>query len=564
MARISKQRVKAYFDHDGEELGKTIKEKMDNKDNWGDFKGDLAAAISNYANHPTAETKQALNDLMDRNFTGNEAWSRETLEKILEDLGIKDLSLISDGKATVSEREANSISYRRAVFEQLGIEFPEDTIERYKRKWQEREDKKYGIVRKGRKPAQEQEEQDSKRTKKEEKEAKPKKEDGKIIKAIKQKYFRLTADIIMAPGEVPPEILAENRELLKKASNQVKDLDAEIKRARDIIANQNKSSLDLSSTTPEVVEIYNKMVAEELDEETLDGFAVTLQEEEQKQIEKVRDGFGQFETMKKAQLEETLKSLIEANFSDIEGQELLDEIEYAVLDSEIDKDGNLVLPPRSVFSELFTAKEGETISPDAEKAKQLLSTYRATPRIEDLSSEEIIKLGRNFKNLDKMDPSSKEYAVAKYISEHPEMMPADVDTVVAGIEGASKAQIATERMAQEAELRHKSLILDEIQGQFQNISQIVEKYDVAERAEPLSKDDKKKRAIALKIARAKVASLEKTKLTRVIEDGATKTKGLLKRARSVLLPSLEEVRDNGKKKLEEQYVTPEEEQEQGE
>ena len=300
------------------------------------------------------------------------------------------------------------------------------------------------------------------------------------------------------------------------------------------------------------------MVNEELDENELDNFAETLNKVSDEKVDDMRDAFGKFDESSRKALEAKLRTLVETKFTGIEGKELEDEIEYAVLDSKIDKEGKLVLPPRSIFKELFDEKEGKTIDPESEEVSKMLSTYLSEPKVEDLSRTELIKLGRDFRDLTKMNPKSIEYAIAKRLQDHPELLPDDSSDIMDKIDTASKEQIALERISQETELRHKVIVIEDIQSQFIDIKDIIAKYDEKEASDgKLVKGDKKKRSTVLKIARGKVKSLEHAGLSSVIEDGNKKTKGLLRRAKDILMPQLENARDKGTKILKKEQEQPE-------
>lgn len=556
MAKISKQKVKSYLDHDGKELVDLMKEKIENKDKWTDFKESLIGSIIEYSSNPTFEERQKLQDMVEGYYLSNRSWARNALDMILSDLEIKEVTNSTEKDGKDKNSDPNSIAYRRKVFESLGIECPDDIIAQARKKWQDIQDKKYGIIRKT-KQTKKTEEPKSKRTSEEksEEDNKPK-EDGKIVKAIKKTYFKITASVIMAPGEVPPEILAENRDMLNAASVKLDKMAQDVKRARNIVINQNKSSLE--NIPEDIKNIYDQMVNEELDENELDNFAETLNKVSDEKVDDMRDAFGKFDESSRKALEAKLRTLVETKFTGIEGKELEDEIEYAVLDSKIDKEGKLVLPPRSIFKELFDEKEGETIDPEGVEVSKMLSTYLSEPKVEDLSRTELIKLGRDFRDLTKMNPKSREYAIAKRLQDHPELLPDDYSDIMDNIDTASKEQIALERISQETELRHKVIVIEDIQSQFIDIKDIIAKYDEKEASDgKLVKGDKKRRSTVLKIARGKVKSLERAGLSSVIEDGNKKSKGLLRRAKDILMPQLENARDKGTKILKKEQEQPE-------
>ena len=555
MARseISKQTVKNYLEYQGKDLGNEMKSKIEKKDNWSEFKNELAVSIATYAKKPTFQTKQKLSDLISINFSTNLSFGRDALDEILKDLGIGNLQLETDKSNKKSNENQNRIEYRRSIFNDLGYEFPDDIVDNLNKQWQYEQDKKYGIVRKNSRTRISNKKEKPKEIELEE-EDRPEKEDGKIKKALKKAYFKMTASIIMAPGKVPEEMLAENRELFKKSSEKLDKMIAEVNKARDIIINQNHSSL--ANIPDDLQELYSKMSDGNFAEIDLENFESELEIKSKEQVSQIRE---KFEILQKQRLENKLRKLAEEK--GFTGQELEDEIEYAVLDSKLDEDGDLVLPAHSIFKEIFDENDGNIKATPADIIKTKLITYISSPKISELSDEEIMNLGKNFGYPQKMNPKSKQYAVDKYFMNNPEVLPDDFTEIRNDIRAISNQHIAVTRMLEETELRHKLIILDEIQSQFSKIDEIIQRCDDKEASNgELDRKDSKKRETVLKIARTKVNSLEKAGLSQVVSEGEKKQKGLLKRAKGILMPDLENAKNKQSQRLQEEYKMPEEQE----
>ena len=86
------------------------------------------------------------------------------------------------------------------------------------------------------------------------------------------------------------------------------------------------------------------------------------------------------EAQKPVKLEEQLRKIAKARYSELTDDELNEEIEYALLDSKVDKNGKLILPGRSIFNNLLFDKNGEIIEEQASNVDMLIA-YSKMPKI---------------------------------------------------------------------------------------------------------------------------------------------------------------------------------------
>ena len=89
--KISKQTIKDYFEITNTDLATQLKEKMDNSDDWPNFKRELISLIYRFANTPNRENRIAINEYTARYFTrGEERFAEEAVKTILRGLGISE------------------------------------------------------------------------------------------------------------------------------------------------------------------------------------------------------------------------------------------------------------------------------------------------------------------------------------------------------------------------------------------------------------------------------------------------------------------------------------------
>ena len=553
---VSKEKIKNYLASENKTLAKEMHEKMDDPSKWDDFKSDLASLVSNYSKEPTQKNKSKLEKLISDNFVNNSIVGQDALDTIIKDFGIKEKREEVDRKTRIKE---DAEAYRRAIFQDLlGIEYAGDIRKRREKEIQEKHDAKYGINRYSKSPKSKKsaKEIDKDKKKKKNKDKKQSKKDGKIKSALKKLYFKLTAEMLRAPGEVPPQILAENREILKNAEVKLDQLIQDLKMAHKICSYNNKSKLN--ELPDDIKTIYAEMSNGEIDEEFLSNFKITLQEEQTEQFNSIRKNL---EKMQSSKLESSLRQLAKDGFPDMPEEELQEELEYVMLDSNVDEERKLVLPERSIFKELLFDKNGELKTEQVELA-ELLATYSQFPKVSELSDEEIMNFFQNSSNPSKMDLESKEYALAQMFEKHDEIEPDDIDTIIQEMQQASDKYELLGDVILEVELAHKLMLSKKLKEQFQEIDKIVSEYDEKEVSDGvLDKDDKMKRQLALKIARKKVSSLEKAGLSRVVTEGEKKSKSFIKRAKSVLLTNLQDARDAGEKKFEKTFAEQDDDKE---
>lgn len=489
---ITKQTVKNYLDLENKELMQEMKEKIERADKWDEFKKELVSLIVSFANRPTAENKNRLNDLISANYISNHIFAQDALTKIYRGLGIRQETVKTESTARSNSSSVTKEEHRRRIYEELGIEYAGDIRKEGKEDIKRFLNEHYGISEK--------------------------------------KSKRINSLVISDPEEVSPEILVENREIIETASKKLEVFITELEKAKVTINGKNNTKQEIMPD--DIKPSYGDMIDGRMDEDYFEKFESALKQKQEKQIKTIRDSF---EYLQKAKLEKTLKELALSKFEDMPPRELDAEIKYVMLDSKIDKDGKLVLPKRSIFKDLMFDEKGELL-PDQANLATSITTYGSVKKVSELSDEEIGD------------------AVTKFVKEHPEMLPEDSESKLELIENTSKEHLLTRDIAEETEIRHKLLISEEIKEQFEKISRIVKSYDEKEHSDTgLSKAEERKRNAFLRIAKKKVASLEKAGLSKMIADGEKTSDDIMKKAKDILLPKLEATRDRAKKRIDKEY-----------
>ena len=486
---ITKQTVQNYLDLENKELMQEMKEKIESADKWKEFKKELVSLIVSFANRPTAENKNRLNDLISANYISNHIFAQDALTKIYRGLGIRQETVKTGSTARSNSSSVTKEEHRRSIYEELGIEYAGDIREEGKKDIKRLLNEHYGI-------------------------------------SEKKKSKRINSLAISDPEDVSPEILVENREIIETASKKLEVFITELEKAKvDIRSKNDARNIDIPD---DILSPYFDMIDGVMDEEYFVDFESALKQKQEKQIKTIRDSF---EYLQKAKLEKTLKELALSKFEDMPPRELDAEIKYVMLDSKIDKDGKLVLPKRSIFKDLMFDEKGELL-PDQANLATSITTYGSVKKVSELSDEEIGD------------------AVTKFVEEHSEMLPEDSELKLELIENTSKEHLLTRDIAEEAEIRHKLLISEEIKEQFEKISRIVKSYDEKEHSDTgLSKAEERKRNALLRIAKKKVALLEKAGLSKIIADGEKTSDDIMEKAKGILLPKLEATRNRAKKRI---------------
>ena len=127
-----------------------------------------------------------------------------------------------------------------------------------------------------------------------------------------------------------------------------------------------------------------------------------------------------------------------------------------------------------------------------------------------------------------------------------------LDALIEGLKEDKEAISNDSQSQEEAEITQKMMLAEEIHRQLLEIKDIVKQYDDKEKANgTLDKDDSKKRELALKIARRKV---------KVLELGEKNSKGVINRAKGILLPHLENAKYKDLDRFEKTFNENEQEQ----
>ena len=544
---ITKQAIKNYLDFTNKDLEEKLKSTIENSDNWSNFKSDLIDLLLTYDKNPSSENKTKIDSLISRNYISNSLDAREALDKILNDLHIgqqeKSDSKVSSGSDSKSEV--------KKLYESLGLEYDIDDQSQGKGRNSQVSSKDIAEFRKKYHSHDKFFTAKSKRT-----------EDGKIKRTLKLAYFKLTASMLIAPGKVPPEILSKNKDLIDESSKKLDVLLADLKKAKETVSGRNKNQKDKMGSG--ISSYYEEMLeGNDNDEEKIEKCEKHFRLEKKLQMSDLKESISNIIQNKK--LEDKVRAFAEQNFPNMPKEELEEEIKYALLDSKVDKKGNLILPQHSIFKDLLFDENGK-IQSDKLDIVNTIKTNCEFLKVTDLSETDIKDIAKDFKygsHESIFKSPSKARAFRDFLSTHVDLVNDDYDNIVSNIIETYDRYNVTENLLEEAEITHKMILAEKIQGQFEEIKRIVREYDDKERKNgSLNKEDTKKRELALKIARRKVKSLERAKLSKIIEQGEKKSKGVIKRARGILLPRLENTVNRDSKKFKKNFEQEQEEQEQ--
>ena len=543
---ITKQAIKNYLDFSNKELAEKLKSTIENSENWSDFQSDLIDLLLTYDQNPNPENKAKIDNLISRNYT-NTVDAKDALNKILGDLHIgqeKSTSEISSRGDSKSEE-----SEIKKLYESLGLEY--DIV------GQSQENAKNTQVsskdiEKFRKQFHSEKQFFKAKSDRTEENGRGNKKDGIIKRTLKLVYFKLTASMLNAPGKVPPEILSKNKDLIDKSSEKLDTLIENLKENKKAISNENQ--IQEEKFDDDIKVLYEKMINGEFDEKAIKDFKGILNERKDKQLGSIRNDI--INLIQDKKLEDKFRIFAEENFPNMPKEELEEEIKYALLDSKIDKNGKLVLPQRSLFKDVLYDENGE-IQSDKLDIVNTIKTNCEFLKVKDLSNQDIEDIAKDFKegkDQSILDEASKAMAFRNFLSTHADLVSDDFTNIISNILETYDEYNLTKNLSEETEITHKIMLSEEINRQFLEIKDIVKQYDDKEQANgTLSRDDSKKRELALKIARRKVNSLEKAKLSKVIEQGDNNSKAVITRARGILLPHLENARNKDSKKFEKNF-----------
>ena len=557
---VTKQAIKNYLDFSNKDLADKLKSTIENSENWSDFQSNLIDLLLTYDKNPNPENKAKLDNLISRNYISTTE-AKEALDKILGDLHIgqqeKSSSVISS-RGDSKNKESEDL-YLKNLYESLGLEYDiagqsqenarnsqvgSKDIDKFLKKYHSKDKAKFFKAK-------------SERTENEDK-GKDNKQDGKIKKTLKLAYFKLTASMLNAPGKVPPEILSKNKELIDKSSEKLDILISDLKKAKETVSGRNKNKKDKMGN--EISSFYEEMLEGNTnDEEKVEKCKKHFSLEKKHQMNDLKESMSNI--IQNTKLKDKVRTFAEQNFPNMPKEELEEEIKYVLLDSNVDKEGKLILPKHSIFKDLLFDENGEIQSGKLDIVNTIKTNCEFL-KVTDLSETDIKDIAKDFKygSHDSIFKSpSKARAFRDFLSTNVDLVNDDYDNVVANIIETYDRYNITENLLEETEITHKMILAEKTQSQFEKIKSIVREYDDKEREDgSLNKEDTKKRELALKIARRKVKSLERAKLSKVIEQGERNSKGVIKRAKGILLPHLENSKNMDSKKFEKNF-----EQEQG-
>lgn len=555
---ITKQAIKNYLDFTNKDLEEKLKSTIENSDNWSNFKSDLIDLLLTYDKNPSSENKTKIDSLISRNYISNSLDAREALDKILNDLHIgqqeKSDSKVSSGSDSKSEV--------KKLYESLGLEYDIDDQSQGKGRNSQVSSKDIAEFRKKYHSHDKFFTAKSKRTEGRDTGNDNKKEDGGVKRTLKLAYFKLTASMLIAPGKVPPEILSKNKDLIDESSKKLDVLLADLKKAKETVSGRNKNQKDKMGSG--ISSYYEAMLeGNDNDEEKIKKCEEHFRLEKKLQMSDLKESISNI--IQNTKLEDKVRAFAEQNFPNMPKEELEEEIKYALLDSKVDKKGNLILPKRSIFKDLLFDENGKIQSGKLDIVNTIKTNCEFL-KVTDLSETDIKDIAKDFKygsHESIFKNPSKARAFRDFLSTHVDLVNDDYDNIVSNIIETYDRYNVTENLLEETEITHKMILAEKIQGQFEEIKRIVREYDDKERKDgSLNKEDAKKRELALKIARRKVKSLERAKLSKVIEQGKKKSNGVIKRARGILVPHLENTVNRDSKKFEKNFEQEQEEQEQ--
>lgn len=571
---VTKLAVKTYLSRETAMADK-LKGTLDSSDRWDDFKTELVSSIVDYSKQPTREGKKEITNLILRYSTSRSTDANDYVNAIIRDLGIRERDIDGHSKPVFSHQKSGELAdfYRR-----IGVTYVDtsefskavdrQTSDRKLMEYRKKYHDKFRYIREqksvreelGIKPEKKSTRRTDKKPEKDKSGKQPeKKEDGKIKKTLKLGYFKLTSRMLNAPGEVPPELLSKNKRLITKSTMKLDKVLEDLSKAKQTLSGRNSRNENIPE---DIADTYGQMSRGELDEEGLANFEETLDEKGRELLDGLKGSVqGIF---KKEYFAEELRKFGQERLTDIPESELEEEIQYALQDATLDESGKLVLPKYSIFQSVVFDEKGE-IRPGQENIVKLFSQKAEMDRLTDLSDAELIELSRqlalNRSKTGEIDlpTDSKGYKLTEFIKANPDIVDFDnLDVRQSEIEEDYGAFTATQNVAEEVQVTHKMLLASQVKGQLAQLRDIVRGYDSKERSEDgLSRSDSKKREIALKMARRKVDALNKAGLSKVISEGEKSSKGVIKRARGLLLPELENARDKDQRRFDKTFSEPE-------
>ena len=544
---INKQTVKNYLSGEGADLSKTLKENIQVEENWYDFEKELTSLLQKFCNEPNFINKEKINSLLAKNYMSSISLAKETVDKMIRGIGIRESSDID---------KSSKESKREEVYTKVGISYDHSGA----RMAQEKIDKRNGTTtRRGTLSKQElanaiEKELKGRNISEKERESEKPVKDKKTLKT-KEKGFKLTSSILSLQKQVSTKILAENKEAINESSQKVQSLIAELESARTEIVKNNKNI-----TIPEnVKELYDEMENSEIDED----FLVDFEQNKNQIVSSMREVTDNL--FLTDELDNEILNFSLARFDGLEEDEVKEEIRYAILDSKFDQDGNLILPPRSIFKEEFLKPNGE-VKDGKNYIIDLISNrckIRNMSRLDNSDFVEIAKQARDLEDGKELEEYSSLYNLKEYLKNNPNLASDKSDEIFSQLASMYTEYEPYQSVQEEAEINHKLLISEEIREQLATLQNIIKQYDEKEAQEgELSKSDSKKRELALKIAKRKVSALEKTGINEVIQSGEKQAHDVLEQASEILIPNLQNVRDKDFDKFEKNFGEKDEDREQ--
>lgn len=433
-------------------------------------------------------------------------------------------------------------------------------------------------------------------------------------------YFKLTASMLRAPGQVPPEILSENRELIENTLPKLEEAIKKLNEAKTALATQNKTADQNKAANFDIVAdniglsydfrgYYDDMINENLDEKSLTKLENDLIEkingmqEGSDTYEATTSVLSEIETYHKASIVEEIKKQLtdiqeivkkydereakrkELSSKDSSKRQLalkiarrkVESLQYTGI-NEIVSSGNqesqiIIEKAKGILlSELTATRDQDknnlekALSQEPDSREQMEITLKKLEDVikelngakSDFSSQNQgnnfdivanrIGLSYNFKGYydDMINGNLDEKSLMKLESDLREKM--------AGMQEHKESDEykAITSILSEIETHHKTALLEEIKGQLEDIQKVVKEYDDKEESsdKELSPEESRKRESALKIAKKGIASLEKTKMYDIIENGSLESKSSIEKAEGVVLSELVNARNQNKRKME--------------
>lgn len=511
-SKVTKYDVKHYLDSENKSLGNEMQRNIDNPDEWNSFKEQLAILVSDYSKNTTFVNKLKLNSLISSNYTTHEAFGNNALENILEGLNISiEASKNENDKKTDSKRE----EYLRSIYESIGIEFPADIIKKIDEEVKTKLNSELGVI---------------KRTPEE------------LSRLYAPDFYETNETNESNEKVISPKAIEKTTKKINNSSEKLEEMIEVLKKAHKMESSKTKVNQRFV-VSDDIKAFYAELSNPNLSEQQIEDIENRLSDKLKEQIESTRK---MFHRLQASELDDKLTDLVEKRFAEMSEEEKTNEIKALLIESRVDADGKIVLPKNSCFKSILLNQDGE-IRDEYRDLVELLITYTSIPKAYELSDSQVLDLAKKYKDVTQLNPKSKEYAVAKFLSDNPDKLPENSQEIMDRIDIISREHGVVMDMSKQAETNHKIILAEDIREQFEMIKDYLK--GLTEKEQSNDSDEKNKAEKILKLAKNKVDRVNKAGLNKVMSKGQKESNGILRRAEGVLLTKLKNARDNGKEQL---------------